>query len=109
VVRRHEALRNFLVKVLSVEEHDADEAACRMEHATSPAILERLVEFVDFLEKCPRFGPEWIDGFGYRCGLRASDKCEQCIAACQEEVVKRKTMTRDKNARSGTGNASGRQ
>ncbi len=108
VVRRHEAMRDFLVKVLSVDEDEANEAACRMEHATSPAILERLVAFVVFLEKCPRFGPEWIKGLGYSCGLQASDKCEQCIASCLEELAKRKARVADENVGSGHGDADDR-
>ena len=50
VVRRHEVLRDFLVKVLSVGEVEADEAACRMEHAIPLPILERLVHFVESVE-----------------------------------------------------------
>ena len=65
VIRRHEVLRDFFTKVLAVEEKHADEAACKMEHAVSPKILERFVEFVEFVETCPRGGNKWIKGFGY--------------------------------------------
>ena len=43
VVRRHEALRNFFVNVLAVNEKDADEAACKMEHSIPDLILERFI------------------------------------------------------------------
>ncbi|MBE0559073.1 MAG: metal-dependent transcriptional regulator, partial [Proteobacteria bacterium] len=33
VVRRHEVLRDFFVKLFSVEESAAEDAACRMEHS----------------------------------------------------------------------------
>ena len=36
VVRRHEVLREFFVRVLAVDADDADEAACKMEHAVPP-------------------------------------------------------------------------
>jgi DtxR family Mn-dependent transcriptional regulator len=50
VVRRHEALRDFFVKVLSLEMELADTAACSMEHALPAKILARLTHFVKFVE-----------------------------------------------------------
>ena len=89
VVRRHEVLRDFLVKVLSVEETQADEAACRMEHAVPAPILERLIKFVEFIEICPRGGPKWIKGFGYSCAYGDPEECARCISSCLEEVRKK--------------------
>jgi DtxR family Mn-dependent transcriptional regulator len=59
VVKRHGALTDFFTKVLSVNRKDAEECACKMEHAVPDDILERFVEFVRFVENCPRGGPEW--------------------------------------------------
>jgi len=53
VVRRHEALRDFFVKVLSLEVELADKAACNMEHALPAKILVRLTRFVKFVESRP--------------------------------------------------------
>jgi DtxR family Mn-dependent transcriptional regulator len=53
VVRRHEALRDFFVKVLSMEAELADKAACSMEHALPAKILVRLTQFVKFVESRP--------------------------------------------------------
>ena len=91
VVRRHEVLRDFLVKVLSIDERAADEGACQMEHAIPPAIFERFLEFVEFVEVCPRAGAKWIEGFGYRCAHGDLYTCERCIAACLDDVTKRKS------------------
>ena len=91
VVRRHEVLRDFLVKVLSIDERAADEGACQMEHAIPPAIFERFLEFVEFVEVCPRAGAKWIKGFGYRCAHGDLDTCERCIASCLDDVTKRKS------------------
>ncbi len=101
VVRRHEVLRDFFVKVLAVEEKDADEAACKMEHAISEAILERFVEFVEFVEKCPRGGAKWIKGFSYYCDHGAqADNCEKCVELVLDEVrSKRKAKTTDIQAK----------
>lgn len=67
VVRRHEVLRDFFVKVLAVESHEADEAACRMEHSIPANLLERFVSFLDYVEGCPQGGALWIEGIGYLC------------------------------------------
>ena len=92
VLRRHEVLRDFLVKVLSIEEGEADANACRMEHAVSKAVVDRLVEFAEFVETCPRAGAKWVHGFGYRCQEAAAapekGSCVKCIAQCLDEVKK---------------------
>ena len=91
VVRRHEVLRDFLVKVLSIDERAADEGACQMEHAIPPPVFERLMEFIEFVEVCPRAGAKWIRGFGYHCEHGKPDDCKRCIAACLQDVTKRES------------------
>lgn len=63
VARRHQALSSFLVKVLAVEEGEADEAACKMEHAIPPHIVDRLAQFARFIEACPQGGERWLAEF----------------------------------------------
>ena len=65
VVRRHEVLRDFFTKVLGVSEADADAAACKMEHAIGERVFQRFVEFIEYVERCPPGGSEWISGFGH--------------------------------------------
>ena len=90
VVRRHEVLQDFFVKVLAVDEQDADAAACKMEHAIPARILERFVEFVEFVERCPRGGSKWIKGFGYYCDSdKETDNCEKCVELALDEVRRR--------------------
>lgn len=90
VLRRHEVLKDFLVKVLSVEEAEADANACRMEHAVSKGVVDRLVEFAEFVETCPRAGAKWVRGFGYRCKESAAspkkDNCVRCLEQCLDDV-----------------------
>jgi DtxR family Mn-dependent transcriptional regulator len=91
VVRRHEVLRDFFVKVLSIDEKHADKAACEMEHAVSPRILERFVEFVEFVETCPRGGSNWIKGFGYHCDHDDTmENCEKCVANILKDIKQKK-------------------
>jgi DtxR family Mn-dependent transcriptional regulator len=90
IVRRHEALRDFFVKVLTIEEHLAEEVACRMEHAIPRVIVDRLILFSDFLEVCPRAGKKWIRGFQHFCDdALAQQNCEHCISLCLEDVKKK--------------------
>jgi len=67
VVRRHRALRDFFIKVLAVEENVADAGACKMEHAIPRLILERFIEFVEFVEKSPEQGARCIQEFKNYC------------------------------------------
>uniref|UniRef100_A0A7C4RPR2 Transcriptional regulator MntR n=1 Tax=Desulfatirhabdium butyrativorans TaxID=340467 RepID=A0A7C4RPR2_9BACT len=91
VIRRHEVLSDFFVKVLAVDESDADKAACQMEHSIPKFILERFIQFAEFIEVCPRGGSKWIAGFGYRCDHGdTQENCERCITATLEEVKQRR-------------------
>lgn len=88
VVRRHEALRDFMVEVLSIDANVADEAACHMEHGISKQVVDRFLDFAEFVQTCPRAGAKWINGFGYRCAeaAQAPGDCKRCIETCLESV-----------------------
>jgi len=91
IVRRHEVLKEFFLNVLALEEEEAEECACKVEHVISPAALEKLVCFLQFIEVCPRGGKKWIRGFWYQCEHgQTIDNCEHCVELCLEEL-------RDKN------------
>ncbi len=91
VIRRHEVLSDFFVKVLAVEEADADKAACLMEHSIPRVILERFIQFAEFVEVCPRGGSKWIAGFNYHCDQGdTQENCEKCISLTLEEVRQRR-------------------
>jgi len=88
VLWRHEALRNFFVNVLAIDDKEADEAACRMEHGISKTIVDRLLEFAAFVETCPKAGAKWVRGFGYQCKEAGHNRktCESCILQSLKEV-----------------------
>ncbi len=91
VIRRHDVLQNFFEKVLLVEQKEADEVACRMEHVVSPNIMDRFISFIEFLEICPRAGEKWISGFGYYCDHDGKlDNCEKCIELTLENLREKK-------------------
>ncbi|XOF33622.1 MAG: metal-dependent transcriptional regulator [Candidatus Electrothrix sp. YB6] len=79
IVHRHQALEKFLVNVLGVGQEEADKAACRMEHAVPKAIVERLVKYAEYVEKCPKGGITWESGFGYYCRHGCTEEdCRNC-------------------------------
>jgi DtxR family Mn-dependent transcriptional regulator len=89
ISKRHKVLRSFFIKVLGVDEESADESACKMEHAVSEDILQRLEQFIEFIEVCPRAGIHWIDQFGYFCEKPQNpDRCRRCISECFDAIEK---------------------
>ena len=91
VVRRHETLKDFFIKILLLEEEDAEVASCKIEHAISEKILDRIINFVEFMEICPRGGQEWIRGFRRHCeNGDTSIRCASSIAKCFRDLDKRK-------------------
>jgi len=74
--RRHQIFRRFLTDILKIDYNQADEDACKMEHAVSPATLEAFVDFMEFIDTCPRGGTSWLDYFDeYREHGQSKDKC----------------------------------
>jgi len=77
--QRHQILRRFLTDIFKIEFDQADEDACKMEHAVSPSTLERFVDFMKFIEDCPRGGADSLDYFDeYRKHLQPTNK-RKCL------------------------------
>jgi len=53
VTRRHRLWERFLTDVLGLGWEQVHAEACRLEHATSPLVEERLAEFLQWPETCP--------------------------------------------------------
>ncbi len=78
---KHEALLHFFTQVLGIEREDAEEFACSMEHSIPDHILQRLVGFAEYTEKCPSFNASWQEhAAGYFCKAQGRDTphCEKC-------------------------------
>ncbi len=80
IVRRHEILRRFLVRILQVDAAVAEENACRLEHHLDPDVTEKLVEFMEFTEMCPVDQRRWWDDL--------TDGCDDCLS-CLDEAKRR--------------------
>ena len=64
VAHRHEVLQDFLTGVLAVDEEDASEAACGMEHHVGRTVVRRLGCLAQFLtERSQADGGIWRDEF----------------------------------------------
>lgn len=63
IVHHHAALKNFFIKILAVDENEADRAACRIKHDISANVVERLALFANFIKNCPRAGNPWVTQF----------------------------------------------
>ncbi len=64
VLHRHETLRTFFIEVLGVDRETADHGACKMEHAASPEIIERMIKYTHFLKhECETCGNKSKHGF----------------------------------------------
>ncbi len=53
LIRRHRLWESFLVRFLGFSWDEVHDEAGRLEHATSPALEERLVDFLGDLASCP--------------------------------------------------------
>lgn len=86
VVHRHRTLRDFMVKVLSIDPDESDEAACRMEHAVPAKVMQRLSDFARFVEECPRAGEDWVRRFKELRGANVDyGECRQCLRECMQQ------------------------
>lgn len=79
--RRHFALTTFLRDILGLDEEQAEREACGVEHALSPETLRRLLMLIDFIERCPRGGEEWLERMLARWEHPPCERdCAECIA-----------------------------
>ncbi len=81
IAKKHEALLHFFTQVLGIEAREAEEFACSMEHTIPDHILQRLVRFAEYTEKCPSFNASWQESAeAYFCKAMGCDsaKCDRC-------------------------------
>ena len=49
VVRKHQILKRFLTEILGVDEDQADNNACKMEHVMDDEVLDRMLCFIQYM------------------------------------------------------------
>lgn len=67
IVRRHEAMHGFFREVLGVGSAEAEDAACKLEHMLPPALFERFLLFLEFVNVYPEPKAEWVREFRQFC------------------------------------------
>lgn len=67
VQHRHDALSDFMVKVLGVDPKTAQANACRMEHVVDAEVLERLKLLSAWSEHSGPNGRQWMESFRRFC------------------------------------------
>ncbi|MDY6830643.1 MAG: metal-dependent transcriptional regulator [Thermodesulfobacteriota bacterium] len=84
--RRHEVLLKFLTEILEIKFNIADAEACKMEHTLSVGTLDRLIDFMEFIQTCPRAGESWLKNFKeYRLYGHQPEKCQAWLEAFPRE------------------------
>ena len=81
IAGKHKALLHFFTQVLGIQEGEAEEFACTMEHTIPDHILQRLVKFSEYTEKCPGFNARWQESAeAYFCKAQGFDspRCDRC-------------------------------
>ena len=53
IEKRHIAIKDFLFRILKVDEKTADETACRMEHSMDSKTFKKFCDFIATLDACP--------------------------------------------------------
>jgi DtxR family Mn-dependent transcriptional regulator len=67
VVARHRVLTSFFETVLGVDSEQAEQTACRVEHAVNPEIMARLTRFVEFVVQSRHRGVDLAGQFQRFC------------------------------------------
>jgi len=96
VVRRHRILKDFFTSILGIDAKIAEEGACKLEHSIPRPIVERLIEFMEFVEICPRAGNKWINSFIEQCEADKKHNCEKCLEQSLENFKKERLIKQAK-------------
>jgi DtxR family transcriptional regulator, Mn-dependent transcriptional regulator len=88
VARRHRIILGFLKNVLLLEDDEAEDNACRMEHAMDTSAIDRLVQFIEYIHHCPRAGDDWLQAFVkyYSKDEHDRENCPDCLKACVDRL-----------------------
>ena len=76
VVRRHNVIKSFFIDILGVEDIVAQNAACQAEHALGPGVINRLLDFIKFINHNSRNGVDITSQFKEFCRSNTDNKTE---------------------------------
>lgn len=81
---RHDLLLKFLTEILSINDSEALQDACKMEHAISSKTFDRLTKFIKFVETGLNGGrPQWLKSFKHylKTGKKLKCRMRQSVVA----------------------------
>ncbi|MDZ7722790.1 MAG: metal-dependent transcriptional regulator [candidate division KSB1 bacterium] len=92
---RHQTIKNMLVKVLDLDEETADHDACELEHVISSKTLNKINQFLQFIDQCNQPWDKILKVY-HDCSIynKGVNTCEQCPQIEIYESKARKTPTR---------------
>ncbi len=100
LTKRKIVLYDFLHETLALPSTDADRNARRLEQAIDEKTYDRLLDFINFIDSCPRAGEKWRKGFKEHCHDPLDpENCEPCLEKNLEnfyqnrEAIKETTQT----------------
>jgi DtxR family Mn-dependent transcriptional regulator len=65
IYERHKTLYKFFHEILGIEHSLAEKDACEIEHHIHRKTLNRILQFIRFVETCPEGEPLWLSSFHY--------------------------------------------
>ncbi len=63
VIFRHDTLKKFFTEILTIEHDIAEDGACKIEHSAPPEVIDRMIDFMKFVESCPQVEKDFINNF----------------------------------------------
>lgn len=76
IYERHKTLYKFFHEILGIDTKLAEKDACEIEHHIHRKTLNRILEFIKFVETCPEGEPLWLSSFHYY--VKHGEKPEHC-------------------------------
>jgi DtxR family Mn-dependent transcriptional regulator len=76
IYERHKTLYKFFHEILGVDPKVAEMDACKIEHHIHQKTLNRILQFIKFVESCPEGEPLWLSSFYYY--VKHGEKPERC-------------------------------
>lgn len=87
IIRKHEVLKDFFVEILGVSPEVAEEGACQAEHVICDELIDKLVNFAEFMQACPRCGDDWLAQYRKQCSEGIPRDIHDCHK-CMEQNIK---------------------
>ena len=96
LTKRKIVLYDFLHDTLALPSADADRNAHRLEQAIDDKTYDRLLDFINFINTCPRAGEEWRTSFKKRCHEPLEiENCEPCLEQNLESFYQNRETARE--------------